>query len=291
MIDAKQLEALYEVTRQGRFDTAAKQLNITPSAISQRVKALEAAMGTTLLLRGREVAATSAGEYVLEFINKVNLLEHDLMRKLKPSFVDEYVSVALAVNSDSLMTWFQPIYTKIIKTLDVLPEIIVDDQDATFGYLIKGAVVGCVSSKKLNKRNINNVLLGSMDYTCVAHAKFAKKWFPQGLSAHNVFKAPAICYNADDSLHDDLLLRLFGIKNAKYPKSFTPSIAAIYDECGYGMVPTVMVAPALATGELVDLSPNHHYAMELYWCCWHEQSGLYAQISSMVVQMARQALA
>ena len=70
MIDAKQLEALYEVTRQGRFDTAAKQLNITPSAISQRVKALEAAMGTTLLLRGREVAATSAGEYVLEFTPK-----------------------------------------------------------------------------------------------------------------------------------------------------------------------------------------------------------------------------
>ena len=291
MIDAKQLEALYEVARQSSFDGAARQLNVTPSAISQRVKALEAAMGTTLLLRDGTVVATQAGEYLLEFINKVNLLEHDLMRKLKPSIVDEYASVALAVNSDSLLTWFQPIYTKIIKALDVLPEIIEDDQDVTFDYLIKGAVVGCVSSKKLNKRNINNILLGSMDYTCVAHAQFAKKWFPSGLSAHNVFKAPAICYNKKDGLHDDMLLRVFGIKNATYPKSFTSSIAAIYDECGYGMVPTVMVASSLATGELVDLTPHHHYAMDLYWCCWHDQSGLYAQISDMVVRMAQKALA
>lgn len=296
MIDIKQLEAFCKVIRCGSFDQAAQALNLTSSAISQRVKALEEHIGVPLLLRGTNTA-TPAGASVLEYANKLELLEHDLTRKIKPALTDEYMHATLAVNVDSLSTWFQEVYVQLIKTIDVLPEIVIDDQSATFEHLSKGRAVGCVSSIKATSRSVSNALLGHMDYTCVAHVDFAKKWFPSGLSLHQALKAPAIVYNSDDGLHDDLMHRVFGLKKVHYPKTEMPSqdgiIHATFNQCGYCMVPTALVQAQLDRGEFVDLTPQHHYLMPLYWIHWKDQnqhSPLYQQISNIVLATAKKCL-
>ena len=61
MFDPAQLAALSAIHRLGSFDAAATELAVTPSAISQRLKALEETTGTLLISRGQPCTATPAG--------------------------------------------------------------------------------------------------------------------------------------------------------------------------------------------------------------------------------------
>ena len=65
MLDYKLIEALALVTQGGGFDKAANALNITQSAVSQRVKLLEEQMGQILVARTSPPQLTSAGQNLL----------------------------------------------------------------------------------------------------------------------------------------------------------------------------------------------------------------------------------
>lgn len=56
----EQLHTFAAVLREGTLDAAARSLNITPSAVSQRLKALEQASGRVLLQRSNPVQATES---------------------------------------------------------------------------------------------------------------------------------------------------------------------------------------------------------------------------------------
>ncbi|MGW2177360.1 LysR family transcriptional regulator [Streptomyces sp. NPDC001732] len=63
MIEARHLRVLRAVAATGSFSAAARELGCTQPAVSQQMKALEASVGTTLLIRtGREMRLTQAGE-------------------------------------------------------------------------------------------------------------------------------------------------------------------------------------------------------------------------------------
>ncbi|MEU5838165.1 LysR family transcriptional regulator [Streptomyces diacarni] len=63
MIEARHLRVLRTVATTGSFSAAARELGCTQPAVSQQMKALEAAAGTPLLVRaGREMRLTEAGE-------------------------------------------------------------------------------------------------------------------------------------------------------------------------------------------------------------------------------------
>ncbi|MFD1214953.1 LysR family transcriptional regulator, partial [Arthrobacter sp. GCM10027362] len=53
------------VVEHGTFDAAARRLHVTPSAVSQRIKAMEQAAGRVLLQRTAPVQPTAAGEAVV----------------------------------------------------------------------------------------------------------------------------------------------------------------------------------------------------------------------------------
>jgi molybdate transport repressor ModE-like protein len=67
MIDARRLQVLTEVARQGSFNRAAAHLRLTPSAVSQQISALEKAIGTAVVQRStRGVELTDAGRILVE---------------------------------------------------------------------------------------------------------------------------------------------------------------------------------------------------------------------------------
>lgn len=60
-----QIEAVYHIMRSGTFGAAARELHVTQSALSHRIKMLEAIVGAPLFVRGRRrVAATPLGEQI-----------------------------------------------------------------------------------------------------------------------------------------------------------------------------------------------------------------------------------
>ena len=62
MLDARQLEALAAVVEHRGFGPAAQALNLTLAAVSLRIKSLEEHLGQRLLVRGKTVRATAAGQ-------------------------------------------------------------------------------------------------------------------------------------------------------------------------------------------------------------------------------------
>ena len=78
----KQLRAFEEITQQGSFTEAAQQLFLTPSALSETIKALESRLGVRLLDRStRRVDLTPAGREFLEHTQQtLTLLENAVLR-------------------------------------------------------------------------------------------------------------------------------------------------------------------------------------------------------------------
>src|ERR1700758_3652289 len=71
-LDSKQLRAFAMLARTGSFTRAAKELNLSQSAVSHSMKALEEDVGCRLLDRmGKTVSLTQAGEQLLHHVQKI----------------------------------------------------------------------------------------------------------------------------------------------------------------------------------------------------------------------------
>src|SRR3712207_4026925 len=144
MLDYALLAALAAVVRTGSFERAARQLNVTPSAISQRINLLEERIGSVLVIRGQPCSATETGQRLCQHVEQVALLESSLRQTL-PGLEAETrpVTLRLAVNADSLATWFIP---AMAKTEGFLFDLVVDDQDHSAEWLQRGEVAAAVTS-------------------------------------------------------------------------------------------------------------------------------------------------
>jgi LysR family transcriptional regulator (chromosome initiation inhibitor) len=230
MLDRDQLETFATVAEAQSFERAATLLNITRGAVSQRIKALEESLTTVLLVREKPVVPTAAGEILLRHVKALRLLEGATLNELKPQVGPRLpVPLAIAVNADSLATWFPRALWDLLLRRQVALEIVTDDQDHTSGRLARGEVIGCISTDAKPAGGFLAECLGAMEYRCYATPAFAAEFFPNGLNVQAVLTAPAILFNRKDSLHDDFLKRQFGFAVDRYPRHYLPSPMALLD--------------------------------------------------------------
>lgn len=289
--DRQQLETFATLAEIRHFGRAARALNVSRGAVSQRIIALEKAFGTPLLIRDG-VTPTPAGEMLLRHIQALQLLEADTLQRIKPAGKSR-VKIAIAVNADSLATWFEPIACAIAQERFAL-ELIVDDQDHTLSALTRGEAMGCVSTASGAPTGFIADPVGTMQYECVANPEFVKAYFADGVTLHNILCAPAVLFNRKDGLHAVFLERLLGFPVNGYATHFFPSpialLAAIRAGVGYGLVPSVQVQPLIDTGDVVSLAPELKTSVNLYWHHWKAAPPNAEQISELILYRARAAL-
>lgn len=295
MLDREHLETFATVAEQRSFDRAAALLNVTRGAVSQRIKALEESLATILLLRDKPVAPTPAGEVLLRHVKSLRLLEASSLREL-PSATDQqgHVPLAIAVNADSLATWFTPLLREILTRRLVALEVVADDQDHTATRLLRGEVVGCISTEAKAAAGFVAHPLGAMEYRCYATPGFMAEFLPDGLTVRNVLRAPAVLFNRKDALHDDFLHRRFGLRIERYPRHYLPSPSALLEGIatggGYGLVPSTQANGLVQEGVLHDLAPDEPMRVELFWHHWEMQPPIAREITELIVARAQQSL-
>jgi len=291
IFEGQQLEAFAAVIEMRHFGKAAAVLNVTRGAVSQRLKALEEAVGVPLVVRDGNVP-TPAGEALLRHIRVLKILEADTLQHIKPSGTQR-PRIAIAVNADSLATWFEAVAWEIAKR-NVALELIVDDQDHTLPSLTRGEAMGCVSTSSVPPTGFLADNIGTMEYECVANPQFAQHYFPQGLGVYSVLAAPAVLYNRKDGLHALFLERLLDFTVKSYAMHFFPSpsalLAAIENGVGYGLVPCFQARPLIEAGKLVSLDPTRKVAVDLYWHHWATAPSNAQAISDLVIRHGREAL-
>lgn len=287
--DPDALECLAAIIEEGGFERAAQRLSITQSAVSQRLRALEAQVGTVLIVRSRPLKPTAAGQLMLKHAKMMRLLRADLEKDLKelaPSTAghrrdEERVSVA--INSDSIATWALPALDPLAR--DGLPiEIIADDQEFTHEWLREGQVLGCVTSLGQALRGCRMESLGTMDYVMVAEAEYAAERLPRGLNAQNFHQVPFVTFNRKDNLQHAFVARSLGLPRVMIKQMFVPScegqVRAVQAGWGVSVVPELRVRDLLASGELVNLAPRHRLGVALYWHCWNLNSDVLDALSA-----------
>ena len=141
-LDLAQLRALDATVTAGTLDGAARALHVTPSAISQRLKALEAASGRVLLVRSKPVRVTESGRAVLRLARQVSLLAADATRELEQAHAP--VTLPIAVNADSMATWVLPALAPL--TGEFAFDLHREDQEHTAALLRDGRVTAAVTS-------------------------------------------------------------------------------------------------------------------------------------------------
>ena len=295
LLDREQLETLATIVAEGSFERAAILLNVSKGAISQRIKALEETLATVLLIRERPVVATPAGELLLRHAQALRLSEQATLNVLRrPTDPGAFVSVAVAVNADSLATWLPTALWALLEQHRIAIEVVADDQAHTIGRLVRGEVIGCVSTERKAPSGFVALPLGVMEYRCYATPDFAARYFPNGLSVQSVLPAPAVVFNRKDTLHDQFLQAVFGFPIERYRRHYLPAPATLLQSLvngvAYGLVPVMQAQALVDECRLVDLAPGHPIAVELFWHHWEHQPSLSIDVTKHLLSQAAQLL-
>ncbi|QNF93127.1 LysR family transcriptional regulator ArgP [Janibacter sp. YB324] len=281
-----QLRALLAVVDEGTFEAAAGALGITPSAVSQRIKALEAAAGRVLVERSAPVRATAAGTAVARTARQMVLLADQLRADLGEGG-SAPVELPVAVNADSLATWFEPVLATAAGWPDTLLHLEVEDEEYSADHLRRGAVVGAVTADPTPVAGCRTEPLGSMRYLPVAAAPLAEE-FAKG-RGHDWERMPVLRFNAKDDLQHGVL-RDLGV-DVVPPTSQVPSsegfAAAVRAGLGWAMLPEAQVGDDLDTGRLVLLRQREHRDVPLYWQAWTLRTARIERLGEAVHEAAR----
>jgi|SRR5688572_7999979 LysR family transcriptional regulator (chromosome initiation inhibitor) len=297
MLDYLSLAAVAAVVQEGSFERAARALNVTPSAVSQRVKLLEEKLGSVLIVRGQPCRATEAGLLLCRHAEQVGMLEHDL-RKALPQLSqntsrDPHVTLRIAVNADTLGSWFIATMAAFTRSEQALLDIAVDDQEYTIEWLRSGEVLAAVTSHSRPVQGCNSVPLGRLRYVAVASPDYVARYFSAGINATSLAVAPCLTFNRKDQLQTEWVRRVCR-RAVDTPRHWLPSTQGFEDAAaagiGWGMIPVQMIQSQLQEGTLVELTPGRTVVVPLYWQHTRLQVPMLDRLTKCVVTIARRAL-
>jgi LysR family transcriptional regulator (chromosome initiation inhibitor) len=297
MLDYASLSAIAAVVREGSFERAARALNVTPSAVSQRVKQLEERLGSVLIVRGQPCTATETGRLLCSHVEQVGMLEQELRGALpnltQASADSGRVTLRVAVNADSLGSWFIGAMADFLAAEAALLDVALDDQEHTVEWLRSGEVLAAVSAHAQPVQGCNSVPLGHLNYVAVASPVFVERYFPDGVSAASLAKAPSLTFNRKDRLQAQWIRRVCR-REVDIPTHWLPSTQAFIDASvagiGWGMNPASLVREPLQSGSLVELVPGRTLSVPLYWQHTRLQVPMLSRLTHAVVAAARGAL-
>lgn len=287
-IDPELAATVAAVADEGTLDAASRALRVTPSAVSQRLKSLEEQLGRVLVVRSKPVRLTEAGEAVVRLARQIALLEHDALGGLGLEGDDApRTRIPLAVNADSMATWFLPPLARLSAAHGLDFDLHRDDQNFTARLLESGTVMAAVTSEETPVAGCSVAPLGVLEYHAMAERGFAERWFADGVTPESLAAAPFVDFDRRDTLQHEWLASR-GVPQQGVPRHYVPASAdyalAIRLGLGWGMVPVLQKEQGL-----VGLG-GAPLRVRLHWQQWNLRSALLDTIAAEVAAEARRVL-
>ncbi|MEJ7773135.1 MAG: LysR family transcriptional regulator ArgP [Geodermatophilaceae bacterium] len=288
-VSSEQLATFGAIVDLGTFEAAARKLSVTPSAVSQRIRALESHVGQVLLVRSTPCRVTDAGAVLLRMARQQQMLEEEALGDLSGARMTT-MNLPVAVNADSLATWFHELIEKSASWEDTTLQIHLEDETLSSRLLRQGEVLGAVTSDPAPVQGCSVQPLGKMRYLPVATPQFLQKW---RLNSELPWASmPVVRFNANDHL-PIRLLRAHGVKGNP-PTPFIPSaegyLAAVQAGLGWGMVPEDKLTEHLAARRLVRLHERDKVDILLYWQHWRLSSPRLERLTAAIASAAAASL-
>ena len=289
--DYKLLTALAAIIETQSFDLAAQRLFISQSAVSQRIKLLEENIGQPILIRRQPIELTTVGEQLLSHFKKVQQLENELLPELLPDKPTKAMKLSIAVNADSIATWFLKAVTPVLKEHLVELNLLVEHEERTLEKLRSGEAIGAVSVIEKPLKGYRSFELGKMHYFLVASKSFQQKYFSKGVTKASLKMAPGISYDHKDDMHVRFIAKHFNLAASEYYCHSVRSAEAFVElskqGVAYALVPELQIKNELASGELVKLCPEKQLVETLYWHSWVLVKGINKKVSQEIIRVGQ----
>lgn len=282
-----QLAAIAAIVDHGTFEAAARSLHVTTSAVSQRIRALEAAAGQVLVRRTTPCTATPAGETLVRLARQTRLLYDEAGAALGEESRAR-VSLPVAVNADSLATWFRGVLEDVASWDGVSLRLQVEDQAWSADLLRRGDVLGAVTSDATAVQGCVAEPLGVLRYRPAASQGFAERW--RRGQGYDWARMPVVVFNEKDALqHEVLAARGLGPPPVVHR---VPTSADFHEAVrlglGWGLLPHPQLnADLLEGGRIVVLSARQHVDVVLHWQRWRIDSPTLTRLTDLVRRSAR----
>jgi len=295
-IDYDSITILAAVVREGSFEAAAKSMNVTQSAVSQRIKQLEERVGVVLVARGRPCLPTDAGLQFCRHLDQVTLLQQELagnMRALIGGSDAQVATVRLGVNNDSLATWFPSLIKRATQELGIRFDILPEDQEHTEVSLKSGDALAVITTLETPVQGCRRISLGSMDYIAVASPELFQRQFSTGVSLETLRESTCVAFNRKDTIQDQWMKLCFGGSvpvSTHYVPSYEGYLACCLNGAGWGLVPSIAGFPLIRRGELVELSAGKDVKISLHWQASMQSSEILTRLGDLVLEEAKKHL-
>lgn len=277
-----QLATFAAVIDNGTFEAAARALGVTPSAVSQRIKALENSAGRVLLRRTKPATATESGSVVLRLARESALLHGEALAALDGT-ASAWQGIPIVVSADSLATWVMPALAEVSAAHTATFEIFRDDEEHSIDLLRDGTAMAAVTSVSRAVQGCVVTRLGIMRYRPVASRAFAERWFAAGPTAAALTVAPVVIFDRKDTFQDRYLASKSRTALAP-PRQYVPAsaefVTAVELGLGWGMLPDLQANAGRERGELVTFDQDGTLDVPLYLQRWNLRSPVLAAISA-----------
>ncbi len=271
-LSSSQLDAFYEIAKTSSFSKAAKNLAVTQSALSQRVKNLEGELGTSLLIREPSgIRLTSAGEELVQYCKHRQALESECLGRIKKPGSASLVGVIRVggystVTRSLILPALRPL---LAENPEVRIEVVTREMRELPKLLRSGETDFVFLDHALEKEGVEAHLLGYEENVLI-ESKTADV-------RTDVF--------LDHDLEDDTTLRFFeaqGRKQKKLNRAFLDEIYCILDAVELGMGRAVVPQHLLRTGKRVQAVPGFKSLRLPIYLNYYRQS-FYTRLQEVVI--------
>lgn len=290
-MDSAQLQALAAAVDGGTFDAAARALHVTPSAVSQRIRALENTVGAVLLQRRKPIIPTAVGVTYLRLARQIDALTAQAAAEVAEEAAAGWPTVSLAINGDSLATWVMPALARLAH--EITFDIHREDQDHSAQLLRDGTVMAAITTESRPVQGCSSRPLGVMRYRPMAAPGFVSRWFADRVDAGTLSRAPVVIFDEKDDIQHRYL-REFSSASLQPPRHFVP-VSAEFAEAvrlgfGWAMLPDQQSERLVSRGELVELPAGSPVDVMLHWQQWALQMASLDRAADAILGAAERSL-
>jgi LysR family transcriptional regulator, chromosome initiation inhibitor len=295
-VDYDSITILAAVVREGSFEAAAKSMNVSQSAVSQRIKQLEEKVGVVLVVRGRPCLPTDAALQFCRHLDEVSLLQQELagrMRALVGGPDAQPATIRLGVNNDSLATWFPSLIRRATQELGLRFDILPDDQEHTEVSLKSGDALAVITTLETPVQGCRRISLGSMDYIAVASPELFQREFAKGVSLETLRESTCLAFNRKDTIQDQWMKLCFGGAvpvSTHFVPSYEGYLLCCLNGVGWGLVPRIAGSSYIKQGGLVELSAGKDVRISLHWQASMQSSEILKRLGDLVLEEAKRHL-
>jgi LysR family transcriptional regulator, chromosome initiation inhibitor len=266
-----QLEAFMAVVKHKTVHAAATSLHLTQTAVTQRIKNLEAKLSTTLFIRKRTgMILTQEAETLLHYCQSTKDIEDKTLAKIKGGGEAEIIHLSISGPSSLMHSRIVPSCMPIMKKYPkLLINFQIDDIEQRHKYLKSGECDLAIIQKEDLAQEFKSKTLQTEQYVLVC----SHKWKHRALK--DIIKNERIIdFDPSDQLTFNYLKAHGLFEFAQHERYFvnrTQIMASLISNgFGYSLLTMEFVRPYIEDGKLIILNNGEIYHNE-YVLAWYKR--------------------